>query len=89
MESIQIKNKRDKEKIGKNIGGKMEMLECTDLRCRHCNSKNKCTNKNVSLTLHGINTVYQGFQHLLKCESFEEHPMIAQFREIMEEKNDE
>lgn len=85
MESIQIKNKRDKKEIRKNIGGKREMLECTDLRCKYCNSKNKCTNKNVSLTLHGINTVHQGFQHLLKCESFEEHTMIAQFRKILEE----
>lgn len=47
------------------------MVKCYDLRCKYCNNKYKCTNKNVELEYIGINTKYQGYKHLLKCKSFE------------------
>lgn len=59
------------------------MIYCSDFRCKYCNDKNKCTNKNVNLSLMGINTLYQGYQHLLKCESFEEHPYGKKIREAL------
>ena len=50
------------------------MIECTDLRCKYCNDKNRCTNKNVELIAHEVNTKYQGFKYFLECKSFEYHP---------------
>lgn len=70
------------------------MVECTDLRCKYCNDKNKCTNKNVQLIAHGVNTKYQGFKNFLECKSFEKHPwydnameFVKKLREIEEQEN--
>lgn len=72
------------------------MIICYDLRCKYCNDKCKCTNKNVELAAHGINTVNQGFRHFLECKSFELHPwydnameLVKKIREMeREEKNE-
>lgn len=47
------------------------MIHCYDMRCKYCNDKYKCTNKNIELNYVGINTKYQGFRNLLECKSFE------------------
>ena len=72
------------------------MIECTDLRCKYCNDKSKCTNKNVKLIAHGVNTRNQGFKNYLECKSFEYHPwydkameFVKRLREIEEEEKNE
>jgi hypothetical protein len=72
------------------------MIECTDLRCKYCNDKGKCTNKNVKLTAHGVNTRNQGFKNFLECKSFEYHPwydkameFVKRLKEIEEEEKNE
>lgn len=47
------------------------MVTCYDMRCKYCNDKYKCTNKNIELNYVGINTKYQGYKHLLECKSYE------------------
>lgn len=59
------------------------MIYCTDMRCKYNNDKNKCTNKKVQLNFMGINTVNQGYQHLLKCESFEESELYKSSIKIL------
>ena len=70
------------------------MIECTNLRCKYCNDKYRCTNKKVELVAHGVNTSYQGFKHFLECKSFEYRPwynnameFIKRLREIEEKEN--
>lgn len=60
------------------------MIYCYDERCKYCNDKCKCTNKKVELSFHGVNTKYQGFQHYLKCKSFEESDLSKQITKLIE-----
>ena len=48
------------------------MIYCSDARCKYCDDNYKCTNKKVQLDFCGVHTRYKGFQHYLKCKSFEE-----------------
>ena len=59
------------------------MIHCYNMKCKYCNIKNKCTNKNIILNFIGINTKYQGFKELLECESFEESDMSKQIKELL------
>lgn len=70
------------------------MITCYDMRCKYCNSKYRCTNKNVELDFVGINTVYQGFKELLECKSYEPsdiylnaQDLIAKMRAEQEKNN--
>lgn len=47
-------------------------INCYDARCKYCDDNYKCTNKHVVLGYRGVHTKFQGFKHLLECESFEE-----------------
>lgn len=59
------------------------MIHCYDMRCKYCNDKYKCTNKNVELNYVGINTVHQGYRHLLECKSFEESDLYKNTMELL------
>lgn len=61
------------------------MIECTDLRCKYCDDKYRCTNKKVELVAHGVNTSYQGFKHFLECKSFEYHPWYDKAMELVKQ----
>lgn len=56
----------------------MAIIHCTNMKCKYCNNKYKCTNKKVELNFMGIHTAFQGFQELLKCTSFEESDLYKQ-----------
>ena len=60
------------------------MIYCYDMRCKYCNDKYKCTNKKVQLEFCGVNTKYQGYQHYLKCKSFEESALYKNTMELLE-----
>lgn len=71
----------------------MIKIECSDARCKYCDDNYKCTNKNVVLNYRGINTKFEGYQHLLKCESFIErdddwYKAAQELIKKMEKKND-
>lgn len=51
---------------------------------KYCNDKYKCTNKKVVLSFVGINTVYQGYQELLKCESYEESKLSKDIKKFLD-----
>ena len=59
------------------------MIHCYDMRCKYCNDKYKCTNKNVKLVFHGVETKFQGFKHFLECKSFEEHYLYKSAMELV------
>lgn len=59
------------------------MIHCYDMRCKYCNVKYKCTNKNVELNYVGINTKYQGYKHLLECNSFEESELYKNTMNVL------
>ena len=56
----------------------MAIIHCSNIKCKYCSDKYKCTNKKVELNFMGINTTNQGFQELLKCTSFEESDLYRQ-----------
>lgn len=60
------------------------MVYCYDMRCKYCNSKNRCTNKRVELNFVGINTKYQGFKELLECKSYEESDLYKNAKETID-----
>ena len=59
------------------------MIHCSNLKCKYCNDKYKCTNKNVTLNFVGINTVNQGFKEFLECKSFEESELSKELKEFL------
>ena len=65
------------------------MVKCYDLRCKYCNDKYKCTNKNVELEYNGINTKNQGYKHLLKCKSFEYSDLYENTMELLRKIDEE
>lgn len=60
------------------------MVYCYDMRCKYCNDKYKCTNKNVELNYVGINTIHQGYRHFLECKSFEESELYKNTMELLQ-----
>ena len=60
------------------------MIYCYDMRCKYCNDKYKCTNKKVQLEFCGVKTKHQGYQHYLKCKSFEESELYKNTMELLE-----
>lgn len=64
------------------------MINCADLRCKYCNNF-ECTHKAVKLALKGVQTVHQGMQYLLKCDSFEEDEQYKEIRKILAEAKEE
>ena len=61
------------------------MIKCADITCKYRSDKTgKCTAKNVELSSHNINTMYQGFQHYLKCKTYQECEESKKIREILE-----
>lgn len=60
------------------------MIHCYNIKCKYCNDKYKCTNKNVTLNFLGINTKYQGFKEVLECESFEQSDLYKKTMKLLE-----
>lgn len=60
------------------------MIYCYQMSCKYCNDKYQCTNKKVVLDFVGINTVYQGYQELLRCESYRESKLSKDMKKLLD-----
>lgn len=61
----------------------MAIIHCSNIKCKYCNDKYKCTNKKVELNFVVINTINQGVQQLFKCKSFEESDLYKQAKKLI------
>ena len=48
------------------------MIYCYQISCKYCNDK------------YSINTVYRGYQELLKCESYEESKFSKDMKKFLD-----
>ena len=62
------------------------MIKCSDITCKYRSDKTgKCTAKNVDFTYYGVNTMYQGFQHYLKCTTYIECEENKKVKEMLKD----
>lgn len=62
------------------------MIKCADITCKYRSDKTgNCKARNVDLSYHGVNTTYQGFQHYLKCKTYEECEENKKIKEMLKD----
>ena len=60
----------------------MTKIYCADHRCKYCKN-NKCMAKEVNMSSHSVNTLYQGRQDFLKCKTFEKSEECKEFEKLI------
>lgn len=61
----------------------MTKVVCADVSCAYCNDKSVCTRKEIGLSWHSVNTLWEGRKEFNRCSGYVESEDSKLVRKVL------